>query len=141
MSNVYEAMPFEQLEPLLPAILEATMEPAPSGIMFADGVRVAGLELLVEHRIEEGIAACVHYVRHQKQHGSEKRTPQVLELLRRYGAHAQAVVPDLERIAAYFEDDERDFPKHLSRGKAAAVRAAIAAIQAAEDRPELTRLR
>jgi hypothetical protein len=141
VGNLYERLPFDWLEPLLPAILEATMEPAPSGIMFADGVRTAGLELLAKHRIAEGLEACVHYVRHQKQHGSEKRTPDVLKILLGYGAHAQAWIPELERIAVYFEDDEQDFPKQLSRQKAAAVRDAIRAIEASEERPELIRIR
>lgn len=134
---IYESLPFESLEPLLPAIYQATMEPAPSGIMFADGVRVAGLKLLAKHHVEEGIAACAHYVRHQKPHASEKRTPEVLKILMSYGAHAQSSIAELERVADYFENDEPDFPKRLSLGKAKAVREAILTIQAAVDRPAL----
>jgi hypothetical protein len=141
IASVYESMPFEMLEPLLPSILEAIMEPAPSGIMFADGIRTAGLKLLARHHVEEGLAAGVHYVRHMKQHGSEKRVHEVLETLLGYGAHAQAFVPDLLRIADYFENEEQDFPKHLSRQKAAAVREAVDAIRAAEARPPLIRIR
>jgi len=140
VGSIYEVLSFETLEPLLPAIYQATMEPAPSGIMFADGVRTAGLKLLAKHRIEEGIEACVHYVRHMKQHGSEKRVPEVLKILLGYGAHAQASIPELVRIADYFENDERDFPKKLSRQKAAAVRDAVRAIHAAEERPALIRI-
>ncbi|MGA0061312.1 MAG: DUF6288 domain-containing protein, partial [Planctomycetota bacterium] len=63
VSNIYERLPLDTLEPLLPAIFEATMQPAPSGIMFADGVRTAGLKLMAQHRFEEGIEAAVFYVR------------------------------------------------------------------------------
>ncbi len=137
VGNIYETLPFESLEPLLPAIYKATMEPSPSGIMFADGVRVAGLKLLARHRVEEGIAACAYYVQHQKPHASEKRTPEVLKILMGYGAHAQSSIPALEQAAHYFENDEPDFPKRLSLGKAKAVREAIVAIRAAKERPPL----
>ncbi|MEZ5964409.1 MAG: DUF6288 domain-containing protein [Planctomycetota bacterium] len=141
IASVYDYMPFDQIEPLLPAIHAATMEPAPSGIMFADGIRTAGLKLLARHRVEEGIAACVHYLRHMKQHGSEKRVPEVLRILSEYGAHAQPMVPELLRIADYFEREERDFPKKLSRAKAKAVRDAARAIGEAQARPPLIRIR
>ncbi|MBK8978833.1 MAG: HEAT repeat domain-containing protein [Planctomycetes bacterium] len=137
---IYDSLSFEDVRPLLPAILRATMESAPSGIMFADDVRVAGLRVMARHHVEEGIDACVFYVRHQKQHASEHRTPEVLELLRSYGAHAQRCIPELERIADYFENDEQDFPKHLSRQKAAAVRDTITAIRASEERPALVHI-
>lgn len=141
VAEIYESLPFESLEPLLPAIYQATMEPSPSGIMFADGVRMSGLKLLAKHRLEEGIAACAHYVRHQKPHASEKRTPEVLKILIGYGAHAQSSIPELERVADYFENDEPDFPKRLSLGKAKAVRDAILTIRAAVDRPALISIR
>ena len=108
--------------------------------MFAHGARLAGLKLLARHHVEEGIEACVRYVRHMNPHGSEKRVPEVLRILSGYGAHAQAVVPELLGIADYFERDERDFPKQLSAQKAQAVRDAVAAIRVAEARPALVRI-
>ena len=116
------------------------MESSPSGIMFADGVRTAGLRLFAKHRLEEGIEACVHYVRHMKQHGSQKRVPQVLDILLTYGAHAQRIIPRLHEIEDYFENEEQDFPKKLSLQKAEAVREAIRAIEAATKSPALIRI-
>ena len=140
IASVYDSMPFEQLRPLLPAIYKAVVEPAPSGIMFADGIQTAGLKLLAKHHIEEGLAATVHYVRHMKPHASEHRVPEVLEILKNYGAHAQAFLPELRQTAEYFDHDEPDFPKHLSRQKAAAVREAIREIEASRVRPALVRI-
>lgn len=140
VGNIYEQLSFDSLEPLLPAIHQAIMVPSPSGIMFADGVRTAGLKLLAKHRVEEGIDACVHYVRYMKQHGSQKRVPEILEILKSYGAHAHRTIPRLEEIAVFFETDEQDFPKKLSLQKAASVREAIRAIEAATDRPTLIRI-
>jgi hypothetical protein len=140
VANAYDWMSFETIEPLLPAIYEAVQQPAPSGEMFADGVRLAGLKLLAKHHVEEGIQACVHYVRHMNPWESQLRVPQVLQILREYGAHAQPFVPELLLIAEYFERDEPDFPKQLSRQKAKAVRDAVAEIRAAVDRPALVRI-
>jgi len=140
VSNIYEQLSFESLEPLLPEIHAAIMESSPSGIMFADGVRTAGLRLLAKHRVEEGIDACVHYVRHMKQHGSQKRVPEVLDILLGYGAHVQRAVPRLHEIADFFEQEEQDFPHKLSLQKAAAVREAIRAIEASTERPTLIRI-
>ncbi|MEO0478389.1 MAG: DUF6288 domain-containing protein [Planctomycetota bacterium] len=140
VGNIYDRLSLEELRPLLPAIHEAILQTAPSGIMFADGVRMAGLRLLAKHRVEEGIAACAFYVRHMKQHGSQKRVPKVLEILQGYGAHAQAVIAELEQVADYFENDEVRFPKKLSRQKAEAVRDAVRTIRASTERPELIRL-
>jgi hypothetical protein len=139
--SVYRNLSAEAIRPLLPAILQAVVEPAPSGEMFADGIRVEGLRVLARYRVEEGIRACVDYIRGQNPWASERRTPELTEILVSYGANAKSVVPELERIAADFADGEPDFPKNLSRQKAAAVREAIREIQASNDRPELIRIR
>ena len=109
--------------------------------MFADGIRVEGLQLLAKHRVAEGIEACVDYIATQNRWASEKRTPGVLKILLEYGAHAQAVIPELEKVAADFADGEPDFPMRLSQDKAKAVRETIAAIKASTERPELVRIK
>ncbi len=140
-ASVYRNLSAEAVAPLLPAILRAVVEPAPSGEMFADGVRVEGLRVLAKNRIEEGIAACVDYARNQNPWASEHRTPELMEILRLYGAHAKRVVPQLQQLADYFEKDEKDFPRELMKRKARAVRDAIAAIEQATELPQLVRLR
>jgi hypothetical protein len=140
IGTIYRLFPYEEIRPLLPAIYRAVVEPAPSGIMFADGIRLKGLEILAAHRVAEGMDACVDYLRNQNRWASEKRTPEVLTILTGYGAHARSVVPKLKEIADEFGGGEPDFPRRLSEQKAAAVREAIASIEASEERPELTRL-
>jgi len=138
--SVYQNLTFEELQPLLPAIHRAIVEPSPSGIMFADGIRMSGLQLLVKYRISEGIELLVDYSRNQKPHASEKRIVKIMEMLKTYGAHGQRVVPRLEAVATYFEEEEEDFPRHLSLGKAKVVRETIAAIEALTDEPRLFHL-
>ena len=73
MSSVYKNLKFDDLKPLLPAIYEAIVEPSPSGLMFADTIRVAGLKLFSKHLISEGLELTVDYMKNQKAHGSQKR--------------------------------------------------------------------
>ncbi len=140
LSSVYRNLSAREIKPLWPAIYQAITEPAPSGEMFADGIRVEGLRLFAKHRIEEGIQACVQYTWQQNPWSSESRTPELMTILLSYGTHAKAVVPELKELANYFENDEPDFPKELMKQKAKCVRDTIRAIEASTETPELIRL-
>ena len=141
LGSVYRNLSATAIKPLLPAIHQAVMEPAPSGEMFADGIRVEGLRVLAKNRVEEGLRACVQYAREQNPWASEKRTPELMQILRSYGAHAKVVLPELQQLANYFANDEPDFPRELMQQKARCVREAIAAIEASTELPELQKLR
>ena len=141
VSSIYARLTFDEIAPLLPAIRDAIVKPAPSGEMFADGVRLKGLKLLAAHHVEEGIAASADYIRMQNPWASQERIKEILPILLQYGAHAQTVIPKLREAAEYFEQREPDFPKKLSLQKAAAVREAIAKIEASAERPELRRMK
>ena len=141
IGSVYRQLSLGEILPLLPAIHEAIIQPAPSGEMFADGIRVEGLRLLAEHHIEEGISALVLYTRDQNPWESQNRTPELMKILLSYGAHAKEVIPELTKIANYFEKEEEDFPRDLGLMKAKSVRETITAIEAATDSPALRRLK
>ena len=141
IGSVYRHLSLEEIKPLLPAIHEAIVQPAPSGEMFADGIRVEGLRLLSQHHIEEGMNALVIYTRDQNPWASQIRTPELMKILLTYGTHAKAAIPELTKIANYFEKDEKDFPPHLMRMKAKSVRETISAIEASTEAPELIRLK
>jgi hypothetical protein len=141
IGSVYRNLSADEIKPLLPAIYQAVVEPAPSGEMFADTIRVEGLRLLAKHGIEEGIAACVKYTRDQNPWSSENRTPELMKILLTYGTHAKAVIPELAKLADYFAKDEKNFPRHLMAVKAKSVRDTILAIEASTDTPELISLK
>jgi hypothetical protein len=141
IGSVYQHLSAEEIKPLLPAIYQAVIEPAPSGEMFADTIRVEGLRLLAKHRIEEGIRACVNYTRDQNPWDSQERTPELMKVLLSYGTHAQSVIPELTKIANYFEKDEKDFPEELMIMKAKCVRKTIREIKVSKESPELIRLK
>jgi hypothetical protein len=109
--SVYDNLSSDEIKPLLPAILRAVVEPAPSGIMFADGIRMKGLHVLVKHKVPEGIDACVGWVRFQNHWHSPDRTPELMKILIEYGAPAKAAIPDLKKIADSLEKDPKNYFK------------------------------
>ena len=139
-ASVYNNLSFEEIKPLLPAVYQAIIEPSPSGEMFADEIRIEGLRVLAKYRIKEGIGACVNYTRDQNPWDSQIRTPKLMEILLSYGAHSKSTIPELTRIADYFEKDEKDFPRDLMLQKAKCVRETIRAIEASTDYPVLIRI-
>ncbi|MDA7881083.1 DUF6288 domain-containing protein [Akkermansiaceae bacterium] len=136
-SSVYQNLSYEEIKPLLPAIHEAILTPAPSGIMFADGIQTSGLELFTKHHISEGIELLADYARTQKQHASEKRIGTIMNMIKSYGAHAQRAIPRLEKALHYIEHEEKNFPPRLTADKARIVREAIAEIKASTEKPKL----
>jgi hypothetical protein len=139
-SSVYSNLSYAELKPILPAIHRAILEKSPSGIMFDGQIQSAGLDLFSRHHVSEGIELLADYVRLQKPHGSQKHIVVLLEMLKRYGAHAQRAIPRLEKAIHYFENEEQDFPRNLSLQKAEMVRQTIREIREMTDKPELVEL-
>jgi len=84
-----------KLAAYMPAILEATRESAPSGIMFADGIRMAGLDLMSRQRIREGMALCVAQMEPDRW---GNRMPRCLASLKRYGGNAKPLLGELRKV-------------------------------------------
>lgn len=141
ISGVYGRLSYQQIRPLLPSIPEGIKTPAPSGEMFADGVRLNGLKGLASHQIEEGMQAAADYLRTQNPWASENRTPKILEVLDAYGAEAQVIIPHLEETEPIFHQGEVNFSIKLSKQKARAVHEAIEKIKSAKVHPELRSLK
>lgn len=109
IAGIYGKLSYEQIKPLLPAIHKAVAVPAPSGIMFADGIRVAGLELLAKHKIREGIPLCLDVMQIQNW-GKARRIPRCLKALESYGAAAKPLLPQLRQL-------EKDLVEHREAKK------------------------
>jgi hypothetical protein len=97
IGNIYEKLSFQEIQPLLPSIYEAIVKPAPSGEMFADGVRLAGLDLLARNRIKEGLPLCVSLMDIERW-GKKNRITGCLESLARYGGAAKPMLPQLRQM-------------------------------------------
>jgi len=100
-SKAYERLTDADLVALLPDIAKAIQPLAPSNEMFADGVRLAGLDLLSRLHIREGMALCVSVVEPARW-GSGRRVDPCIKYLQRYGSHAKAVLPQLREVRAQF---------------------------------------
>ena len=97
LGNVYEKLSFQDIQPLLPAIYEAIVKPAPSGEMFADGIRLSGLDLLARNHIKEGLPLCVSLMEIERW-GKQNRIARCLESLARYGGAAKPLLPQLRQL-------------------------------------------
>ena len=97
LDTVYANLTYEEIRPFLPAIHEAIVEPAPSGIMFASGIRLSGVELLAKHRIREGMSLCIQIMEIDKW-GKKNRILKCLKTLETYGSAARAVLPELRQL-------------------------------------------
>lgn len=136
VASVYGTMKFEELKPLIPEICRAIAEPAPSGEMFAAGVRDDGLNLLVANRVEEAIPLLVQYARNQQQWGSQDRMVGIMKMLESYGIHAKPTIPELKKLAMWCRTED-DFPDWARQKKREAVEAAIQRIEASTEAPAL----
>ncbi|MDF1851573.1 MAG: DUF6288 domain-containing protein [Verrucomicrobiales bacterium] len=136
LGSVYQFLTYEEIEPLLPAIYEAVVEPAPSGIMFADGIRLSGLEMLAKHRIKEGLPLCLE-VMNIEAWGKKGRIARCLKALAAYGGSARLMLPDLVKL----EQDLRNHreSKSLEKEIQAVIDTRIA-IEKDEDPPALRSL-
>lgn len=97
IGGVYDRLTYPEIKPLLPAIHEAIVKPAPSGIMFDSGIRLAGLELFAKHRIREGIPLCIDVMEIEKW-GKQARIAKCLQILEKYGAAAKTELPRLRQL-------------------------------------------
>jgi len=97
IGSIYQHLSFEEIQPLLPAIHEAIVTPAPSGIMFAGQVRLAGLQILAKHKIQEGLSLCIEVMEIDKW-GKQDRIKSCLNSIDQYGAAAKPLVPQLKKL-------------------------------------------
>ncbi|MFG0285195.1 MAG: DUF6288 domain-containing protein [Phycisphaerales bacterium JB039] len=135
IGSVYRNLSYDEIEPLLPAIYQATLEPAPSGIMFADGIRLSGLEILAQHRIKEGVPLSVALI-DPGRWGLANRINRCLAALRLYGGAARSAIPRLRQL----EDDLRAQRWAPEAIEALGIPALIAEIESDQQPPALRSL-
>ena len=97
IGSVYRNLSRAEIAPLLPAIHAAVVEPAPSSIMFADGIRTSGLEILAQHRIAEGLPLCIDLIEPGRW-GLDGRIDRCLAALKVYGSAAKSELPRLRAL-------------------------------------------
>jgi hypothetical protein len=136
LTTVYKNLTYEEIEPLLPAVYQAVMTPAPSGEMFADGIRLGGLELLAKHRIQEGVPLCVSLIEPERW-GLKGRINRCLAALQIYGGAAKSEIPKLKNLEKALAA-QRWKPEQIDE---LGIPALIEAIEADEKPPTLRSLK
>lgn len=101
VGRAYKNLTDADLIALLPDIARAVEKLAPSGEMFGDGIRIAGLDVLSRLHLREGVALCIS-VMEPARWGAKNRIKPCLEYLPRYGTHAKAALPQLREARAEF---------------------------------------
>lgn len=101
LAPIYGKLTDRDIAMLLPDVVQAVQKMAPSGEMFADGIRLAGLDLLSRLGIREGMPLCIEVIEHGRW-GLGRRMPKCLEYLTRYGSHAKEVLPQLKELRKQF---------------------------------------
>ena len=122
---------------MLPAIHQAVVDPAPSGIMFADGIRLSGLEILAQHRIEEGMSLCLDIIGIDRW-GKKNRITKCLKALQTFGGAARPMLPRLAQL-------EKQLSAHKEskalQPQIELLRQTMAAIEADKKSPDLRSLK
>ncbi|MBI1375359.1 MAG: acetylesterase [Phycisphaera sp.] len=96
-ASVYKNLSYDEIKPLLPAIYEAIVTPAPSGVMFANNIRLSGLELFAKHHIREGMPLCLSIL-DIDEWGKQDRIKRGLKALEQYGPAAKEMLPQLHQL-------------------------------------------
>jgi hypothetical protein len=137
LGRIYGKLTDSDLVELLPAIIKAIQQLAPSNEMFGDGIRLAGLDLVSRLHIREGMPLCVS-VMEVDRWGAGNRMPKCLEYLGRYGVHAKEVLPQLREIRRNLVTTERG-KEQSDRVKL--IDASIAEIEASTASPTMLHLK
>ena len=91
------------LAPLLPDIVSAIENLAPTNEMWGDDIRQAGLDILSRHHIREGMLLCVSTIEWRWGLDVGKR----MEFLSRYGANAREVLPGIRKLVRELEKQDQ----------------------------------
>jgi HEAT repeat protein len=132
--KTFDHLTDSDLVTLLPDITRAIQPLAPSNEMFADGIRLGGLDLLSRLHIREGMALCVS-VMEPDRWGEKNRAKDCLTYLQRYGTHAKPLLPKLQEMRTYLVKVKKVSADHLAEFDRL-----VAAIGTSTDTPALVSL-
>lgn len=96
-SGIYPYLTAQDLEQLWGDVYYATKNRAPSGVMFAGGVRTNGLKLMAKHGVKEGMEVGVDIVARQKGWGDFGRKCGGFPALKSYGPALEPYFPEFEK--------------------------------------------
>lgn len=136
VAPAYKLLTPQDVAELLPDILAAIRTPAPSGEMFAYGIRFAGLDLLAKLRIREGMALTVD-IMNEFRWG--RKMDRCISALTPYGGAAREFLPRLREVRQTLVSKDKNWEKKNDEGhkEILALDKLIAAIEADRRPPTL----
>lgn len=136
VGSIYPKLDTADLELLWGDIYLSVRDMSPSGIMFADGSRHAGLKLIQQHNSKEGIDLAVALLQEDRW-GKGSRQKACLPILAKYGASAKGALPCLRKLQQGIETDlarkQRRSRKQLTKKDTAMLDQVKATIKAIEN--------
>lgn len=108
VAPLYTRLSPEDTAALMPDIVAAIRTPAPSGEMFAYGIRFAGLDLLSRLRIREGMPMSVDLMNEFRWGRDLSRC---IAVLARYGGAAKEMVPRVKEVRQTLVAKDKDWEK------------------------------
>ena len=125
ISSVFKTLNNDDFKALTPSLVKVAGETAPSGEMFAQGVRLYAIQYFARNKVPEGLPAIMEYLRTQNGWGNQ--IVNVLKELAKYGAVAKPLLPELKQLRDGWKLMEKDQKGETRTSTATAV------IQAIED--------
>ena len=92
VGTAYQKFNPQHLKLLWKDIHKATVDIAPSGIMFADGVRVNGLQMMLDHNLIEGVALSSEVLQ-ERRWGLGYRRKMTVPILTQYAENSKVTIP------------------------------------------------
>ena len=132
-ATVYDNLTYDEVKPLLPAILKAIVDRSPSGIMFSDGIRLKGLALLAKHHVAEAMPVCIDIMDIERW-GKNRRIMGCLKALQYYRGAARGLLPRLVKLETQLQHHREAKMLHPH---AELLRKVIAEIKADKNPPQL----
>jgi hypothetical protein len=97
VGSIYPKLTDADLELLWGDIYRATKGISPSGIMFADGVRISGVKLMLQHDVKEGVELATG-IMSESRWGRGNRENSMLPILEKYAGDAKSALPTLKAM-------------------------------------------
>ena len=130
----------EDVQALAPDLVVAVKTLCPADTMFGAEIRMGAFRALTKYHYKEAIDAGVVFAKTQGGHGSEGRTGEIMKEIVAYGSAAREAIPGLKELIVELNAQCKrgEYPAgELNNRRTGAAEAAIKAIEAAKEHPEL----
>ena len=128
------------MKALAPDLVVAVKSLCPADTMFGAEIRMGAFRALTKYHYKEAIDAGVIFAKTQGGHGSESRTGEIMKEIVAFGSAAREAIPGLKELIVELNAQCKrgEFPAgELNNRRTGAVEAAIKAIEAAKEHPEM----